>query len=108
MMVGNLIYFWPPLYMYDSKIKIILPRREAIVKYFLHNTAARIRRSILSEISDFCISVSKERDYQSFKYVYKADIQLVYKLKLEQQTNENELLKSTSSYYGYMNATGKC
>lgn len=22
MMVGNLTYFWPPLYMYDSRIKI--------------------------------------------------------------------------------------
>lgn len=90
-MVGNLTYFCPPLYMYDYKIRIILPMREAIVKYSLHNTSAKIQRSILSEISNFCISVSKERGYQIFKYVYKTDIQLVYKLKQEQQTNENEL-----------------
>lgn len=107
-MVGNLTYFCPSLYTYDSKIRIILPMREAIVKYSLHNTSAKIQKSILSEISNFCISVSKERGYQIFKYVHKTDIQLVYKLKQEQQTNENELLKSTSSYYGYMNATGKC
>lgn len=49
----------------------------------------RLKGSVPSEISGFCISVSKERGYQVFIYVSKAGIQLVYKLKLEK--NENEL-----------------